>query len=290
MPMIRSARRSRSTSWMSWSCQTTTSEARISISESSPNPASATERATTAAARTTPDPTTFQPSVAYSRPRPRRRSCSARSTGLRLGGTATLTGAASTKRWLLVTVSTGGSSTLRVHAWRKLRSLGALYLQSSVALLPDRAETRRAIGRLLERLRRSGGEGQVLPIAITDPTAEQTVIARFCAERSDEYSEIVSRVPAFLEEIAQERRQGRATYAEVEESEADLERLQKWLTRVQARDYFDARGRTEAEQAVEGCASELVAFEAEALAAELPGDLGESRSTRLPAVEGESAR
>jgi Protein ChrB, N-terminal len=197
---------------------------------------------------------------------------------------------ASTKRWLLVTVSTGGSSTLRVHAWRKLRSLGALYLQSSVALLPDRAETRRAIGRLLERLRRSGGEGQVLPIAITDPTAEQTVIARFCAERSDEYREIVSRVPAFLEEIAQERRQGRATYAEVEESEADLERLQKWLTRVQARDYFDARGRTEAEQAVERCASELVAFEAEALAAELPGDLGESRSTRLPAVEGESAR
>jgi hypothetical protein len=178
-----------------------------------------------------------------------------------------------------------------VHAWRKLRSLGALYLQSSVALLPDRAETRRAIGRLLERLRRSGGEGQALPIAIIDPTAEQTVIARFCAERSDEYREIVSRVPAFLEEIAHERRRGRATYAEVEESEADLERLQKWLTRVQARDYFDARGRSEAEQAVERCASELVAFEAEALAAELPGDPGgQSTSPRLPAVEGEWAR
>jgi hypothetical protein len=191
------------------------------------------------------------------------------------------------KRWLLVTVSTGGSSTLRVHAWRKLRSLGALYLQSSVALLPDRAETRRVIGRLLERLRRSGGEGQVLPIAITDPVEEQGVIARFRAERSDEYREIVSRVPAFLEEIAHERRQGRATYAEVEESEADLERLQKWLTRVQARDYFDARGRTEAEQAVERCASELAAFEADALAAELPGDAGETTPPRLRAVEGE---
>jgi hypothetical protein len=188
------------------------------------------------------------------------------------------------QHWLLVTVSTGGSSTLRVHAWRKLRSLGALYLQSSVALLPDRTETRRAIGRLLERVRRSGGEGQVLPIAITDPVEEQAVIARFCAERSDEYGEIVSRVPAFLEEIAHERRRGRATYAEIEESEADLERLQKWLTRVQARDYFDARGRREAEEAVERCANELAAFEMEAFAAELPGDADVSTPARLRAV------
>ncbi len=146
------------------------------------------------------------------------------------------------------------------------------------------------IGRLLERVRRSGGEGQVLPIAVTDPVEEQAVIARFCAERSDEYGEIVSRVPGFLEEIAHERRQGRATYAEVAESEADLERLQKWLTRVRARDYFDARGRREAEEAVERCASELAAFELEAFAAELPGGAGESTPSRLRAVEGELAR
>jgi hypothetical protein len=125
-----------------------------------------------------------------------------------------------------------------------------------------------------------------LPIAITDPVEEQAVIARFCAERSDEYGEIVSRVPAFLEEIAHERRRGRATYAEIEESEADLERLQKWLTRVQARDYFDARGRREAEEAVERCANELAAFEMEAFTAELPGDADVSTPSRLRAVEG----
>jgi hypothetical protein len=185
----------------------------------------------------------------------------------------------------LVTVSTGGSSTRRVHAWRKLRSLGALYLQSSVALLPDRTETRRVMARLLERLRRSGGEGQALPIAITEPAAKQALIVRFRAERSDEYQEIVSRVPAFLEEIAHERRRARASYAEVEESQADLERLQKWLTRVQARDYFDAPGRAEAEHEVERCASELAVFEAEAIATELAGDPGETASRRLRAVD-----
>ena len=175
---------------------------------------------------------------------------------------------------------------MRVHAWRKLRSLGALYLQNSVALLPERAKTARGAARLLDRLRRSGGDGRLLPIAITDPREEQAVIAQFCAERRDEYQEIVSRVPAFLEEIAMERACGRATYAEVEESEADLERLQKWLARVCARDYFDAEGRAAAEQAVERCASELAAFEAEALAAELSADVAPATSARLRAVEG----
>jgi hypothetical protein len=160
-----------------------------------------------------------------------------------------------------------GSSTLRVHVWRKLRSLGALYLQNSVALLPARQETRRAVAKLADRLQRSGAEGRVLSIAITERSEELAVVAQFSAERSDEYAEIVSRVPAFLEEIAYARRCGRATYVEVEESEADLERLQKWLGRVRARDYFEAPGRLEAEQAVERCAVELAAFEAEALAA-----------------------
>jgi len=189
------------------------------------------------------------------------------------------------QRWLLVTVSTGGSSTLRVHVWRKLRSLGALYLQNSVALLPENAETSRAVARLADRVRRSGGESRVLPIAITDPDEERAVIAQFNAERSDEYHEVVSRTPAFLEEIAYERGRGRATYAEVEESEADLERLQKWLARVRARDYLDAPGRVEAEQAVERCAAELAAFEAEALAAELAGEATPTDVRRLRAVD-----
>ena len=194
------------------------------------------------------------------------------------------------ERWLLVTVSTAGSSTLRVHAWRKLRSLGALYLQNSVALVPARPATVRALAKLLDRLRRSGGEGRVLPIAITDPREEQRLVEQLSAERSDEYGEIVSRVPAFLEEIAYERRRGRASYAEVEESEADLERLRKWLDRVRARDYFDAPGRREAEAAVERCTDELAAFEAEALAAELPGETPSAPARRLRAVDSPSAR
>lgn len=190
------------------------------------------------------------------------------------------------ENWLLISLSTGGSSTLRVHSWRKLRSLGALYVQNSVCLLPQRAETTRAVARLLDRVNRGGGSGRVLPIAITDAAEEQAVIDAFGAERTDEYREICSRTPAFLEEIAMERARGRATYTEVEESEADLERLRTWLKRVQARDYFGAEGRAEAEAAIERCAEELAAFEIEALAAELtPEKTEEEKPKRLRAVD-----
>lgn len=190
---------------------------------------------------------------------------------------------------MLVTLATGSSSTLRVHAWRKLRSLGALYLQSSVSLLPARAETRRAVARLVDRVRREGGEARVLTIALADRSEEQAVIAEFSAERSDEYNEVCSRVPAFLDEIAMERARGRATYAEVEESEADLERLRKWLARIVARDYFAAGGRAEAEAAVARCEQALDEFEADALAAELPAEhapaTAKPQTKRLRAVE-----
>jgi hypothetical protein len=54
------------------SSQITTMEAPISISESNPNPANATDRAMLAVMARTTTPTMFQPSVAYSRAKPRR--------------------------------------------------------------------------------------------------------------------------------------------------------------------------------------------------------------------------
>lgn len=193
--------------------------------------------------------------------------------------------------WLLVIVSTAGTnSTLRVHVWRRLRSLGGLYLQQAVCLLPERPETTRAVNRLLDRVRREGGEGRVLAISLADTKEERAIIEEFQCERSDEYAEVVSRTPAFLEEIEMERGRGRTTYAEVEESEADLDRLRSWLSKIKARDYFGAPAADEAGAAVERCVAVLAEFEAEALAAEVPEPGEESATTRatkrLRAVEG----
>jgi uncharacterized protein YciI len=190
--------------------------------------------------------------------------------------------------WLLVSVAAPGgkSSTLRVYAWRKLRSLGAHYLQQSVCLLPATPKTTRDVTRLVARLRTEGGQGDMLRIQLTDAKQQAAIIDAFQRERSDEYHEVVERTKQFHDELALERRRGRATYNELEESDADLARHRKWLAAIKARDYFDAPGAAEAIAAVAACEQALAEFESEALSAELDT----SEETNLPRLRAVDAK
>jgi Protein ChrB, N-terminal len=191
--------------------------------------------------------------------------------------------------WLVVSVSTAGAAaSLRVQVWRKLRSLGALYLQQSVCLLPATTDVTRDIRRLAGRVRQGGGTVRVLPMAFTDPAAEQAVITELNAARDAEYAEVLDRLPELHRELASEQARGRLTYAEVEESEADLHRFQAWLAKIEARDYFGVAGGEAARAAVAAAAAALAAFENAALDAETSGPTpttGRGRSG-LRAVDG----
>jgi hypothetical protein len=79
---------------------------------------------------------------------------------------------------------------------------------------------------------------------------------------------VLERLPALREELRRERALGRASYAEVEESEADLNRFRSWLAKITDRDYFGALGGAAAHAGVEEAAADLAAFEEAALAAE----------------------
>jgi C4-dicarboxylate-specific signal transduction histidine kinase len=171
-------------------------------------------------------------------------------------------------RWLLVSVTTGADASLRVHVWRQLRKLGAVYLHNSVCLLPQAGTVPQTVQRLAARVNSSGGRARVLHATFTDPAELAAIIDEQRADRDIEYDEVLERTPAFLDEIAKETARGRATYAEVEESEADLERFEKWLASIAARDYFDAAGRQAARDAVQACRDAFTAFEAAALAAD----------------------
>jgi hypothetical protein len=192
--------------------------------------------------------------------------------------------------WLLITVSTqsGASSTLRVYAWRNLRRLGAHYLQQSVCVLPATPKTTRATTRLVTRLRAEGGRGEMLRIQLTDTKQEAGVIDAMQRERADEYRELVERTRQFHEELEHERRRGRATYTELEESDVDLARHQKWLAAIRARDYFEAPGGEEAAAAVASCEEALARFESEALSAELDESASDAGPS-LRAVDGADA-
>jgi hypothetical protein len=176
-----------------------------------------------------------------------------------------------THGWLLISISTAGApASLRTQVWRRLRSLGALYLQQSVCLLPDRPEVTRAVHRLVDRVHHDGGSARLLRIVLPQPAEQAAVTADFQAARDAEYAELLERLPELERELAHERARGRTTYAEVEESEADLERFRSWLAKIAARDYFAAPRGPQAQAAVERCAQALAEFEAAALATEAP--------------------
>jgi uncharacterized membrane protein YkvA (DUF1232 family) len=76
------------------------------------------------------------------------------------------------------------------------------------------------------KVRGQGGQARVLPISVREPAEHQALVRSQQADRDVEYGEVVERVPQFL--------------AEIEESEADLDRFRRWLASIAARDYFDA--------------------------------------------------
>ena len=172
------------------------------------------------------------------------------------------------RSWLLVAIVTGADAALRVRVWRELRKLGAVYLHSSVCLLPDQAAVADTVGTLSRRVRDNGGKAHVLKTVLVDDVEEARIVAEQSADRNTEYGEVVERSGEFLAEIDRETQRNRATYTEVEESEADLDRFDRWLASIVARDYFHASRRQAAEEAIERCREALAAFEAAAVAAD----------------------
>jgi hypothetical protein len=193
-----------------------------------------------------------------------------------------VTDEANDRAWLLIGASTAGAAaTLRVQVWRKLRSLGALYLQQSVCLLPARPAVVREVRRLADRIHRQGGTVRILSITFTDSAEEHAVVAELNAARDAEYTELLERLPELRKELADEHARGNATYAEVEESEADLERFRTWLAKIAARDYFVAPRGQAARDAVDEAAAALAAFEDAALRAEAPEPTPDGQTPRL---------
>lgn len=196
--------------------------------------------------------------------------------------------AGSEDAWLLVAVSTaGGTDSLRVHVWRRLRGLGAVYVQQSVCLLPDCPPVAGAVRKLIDKVRAEGGTARLLHLTLTDPVERGELIGEFRQAVTGEYGEVIERLPGFFAEIDTETARGRTTFAEVEESEADLARYEAWVAKIAARDYFAAPIGAEVRAELARAREAMKAFEAAALAAEpTPGTSTSRAAVQLRAVEG----
>ncbi|MBO0813273.1 MAG: ChrB domain-containing protein [Microlunatus sp.] len=172
--------------------------------------------------------------------------------------------------WLVLVYRVPSEPTrLRATVWRRLKALGAVYLQNSVAALPHTPANERALRKLQREISRMEGTGVLLESAVL--SGEQSVLQIFQAARADEYEEIVDRCQGFLAEVENEYTKKHFTYAELEENEVDYTKLVNWLDKVRSRDHFQAPGRAEAEAALAKCEQVLENYAARVYAEEAEG-------------------
>jgi hypothetical protein len=151
-------------------------------------------------------------------------------------------------------------SSARVALWRRLRAAGATTMVHSAWVLPDTPPHAELLGQLREGVVRQGGTAFVLSVSVASPEVNETILAHFRADRGREYDEFAERCAALLGEIGKETRAGKYTFAEMEENEQDLEKLVRWLAKIQARDFFpDERGEQSAAMLAR-CRSAMDAF------------------------------
>ena len=130
---------------------------------------------------------------------------------------------------------------LRSTVWRRIKSLGAIYLQNSVAALPASTANERALRKLRREITDMSGTAVLMSCSVLAGEAE--VRASFQAARNDEYEEIVDKCEDFLRQVQKEYDENHFTYAELEENEVDLVKLRNWFAKIIERDAFGASGK-----------------------------------------------
>jgi hypothetical protein len=127
----------------------------------------------------------------------------------------------------------------RVTVWRKLKTLGALYLQDGVAALPEDAVTREQLEWLQLRVREAGGEATLWE-GMPNTRAESKQLAEtFRSSREEAYESIIAEA---------ERVRRKAEMGGGASLLGELSKLEREFRAERRRDYFGAPSRKEASE------------------------------------------
>jgi hypothetical protein len=172
--------------------------------------------------------------------------------------------------WLLLIYRVPPEPTrLRSTVWRRIKSLGAIYLQNSVAALPASPANERSLRKLRREIVDMSGTAILLAAGALAGEAE--VRGLFVTARNEEYAEIIDKCEDFLRQVQKEYDENHFTYAELEENEEDLVKLRNWFAKIVDRDVFLADRRPATERALETCEQSLETYAARVYAEEAEG-------------------
>lgn len=103
-------------------------------------------------------------------------------------------------------------------------------------------------------------EGSATLFEATALDGDDAMEARFSTDRAREYEEFTTRARGLLDEVSRETAVSKFTYAELEEVEDDLKKLETWLRRITARDFYAGEDQQSALYLIEECRRSIAAF------------------------------
>jgi hypothetical protein len=163
-------------------------------------------------------------------------------------------------RWLVLIYRVPSEPTrLRASVWRRLKSLGAVYLQNSAAVLPAAVGSDRALRALRNEIVEEMG-GMAILLMSEALVGEAEIAQALNRARDEEYDEIVQRCEEFLHAIGNQIKAKHFTYAAMEEHDDGLKRLRRSMEKVRARDALDATGAARADEMLGECAQAMNDF------------------------------
>jgi hypothetical protein len=135
-------------------------------------------------------------------------------------------------------------------------------------VLPHTPEHRTIFSEVGKAVRAQDGHAFLFAAETLGPEEDAAIRARFADDRGREYDEVEEHTRAFLEELKRETKLEKFTFAELEEVEDELQKLETWLGKVRARDFFPGERLQRTTADVEGCRAALARFSAEVYARE----------------------
>lgn len=152
------------------------------------------------------------------------------------------------QRWLLLIHQLPTKPAyFRVKIWRRLQSLGAVAVKSTVYALPANAETQEDFEWLLKEIVDGGGEAMLCEARLIDGLTDAQVRALFDAARDADYAEIAKEARDLAKALDAEAAGDRSV-----EPRAQISRLRKRLAELVTIDFFGATGRLAVEALLAG--------------------------------------
>jgi len=166
-----------------------------------------------------------------------------------------------TLNWLLLIYKVPAEpAKKRIAVWRRLKGMGAVYLQNGVCLLPRTDDHARRLKMLENEIAEMAGESVILETVALDRAQEGKVVTRFKADRDEQYVEFLDKCKDFEAEIAKETAASHFTYAELEENDVDLKKLKTWLEKIRKLDFYGAPLSVDSEERLQACEALLDAY------------------------------